>query len=241
MIGGLITGLHLGILLLIVTGTFGLLAVLTSVLVSVVTILITILSAVLIAVVTILSITFALSLRRVLRITLPGLLAIVSPLRIRISWLPTLSVAALSSISRLRIGISLIITPLTAIRIASSGITSHNQTSYLIRVFHTDKITVGRKSVVNVEMVTITEVFVIIFYRSGHLRQCAVTDVVHFLSNFARRTKRAVSLFNSVTDIVIVATPTVAVLWPWFALSSITIIVVIAVRVAATLCSLRAA
>jgi len=62
----------------------------------------------------------------------------------------------------------LVTTPLGPVALAP-GISAVDQTAYLIGVFHANQVAVGWKPVVNIEMITITEVIVLVFDRRSRL------------------------------------------------------------------------
>lgn len=75
-------------------------------------------------------------------------------------------------------------------------------------------------------MISISEVIVFVLDGSRGLRKRAIADIVHFFGDFARRTQRTVTFFNTITDVVIIVSVA-----PTFVRTPFAFVVVIAIPI----------
>lgn len=140
------------------------LAILVSVLMPVV-VAVTVLVAVpvLVAVITVLPATFCLSLVGVLilRPTLIVVGSIVVSLLPSVSGITSLRISTLSPVGRLGVAISLITPAFGPVAVTTTRV-AHYQTTHLVGIFHADQVAIGRKTVVDIEVITIAEVIVVV-------------------------------------------------------------------------------
>lgn len=118
---------------------------------------------VLVAVISVLPATFCLSLVGVLilRPTLIIVRSVVVSLLPGISGITSLRISTLPSIGRLGVAISLITSAFGPVAVTTTRVT-HHQTTHLVGIFHADQVTIGRKAVVDIEVITIAEIIVVV-------------------------------------------------------------------------------
>jgi len=128
--------------------------------------------------------------------------AIVST-RISVILSALLIIALTTSLLTLLGAAFLITSPLSTTTTSIPVGSSHDQAPNLIGVLHAYQIAIGWETVVDIEVVTISEVIIVVLNFGWSVWQRLVTDVVHFFAVFTWRAKRAIARTNTVSDIIV--------------------------------------